>query len=77
MDTDSPSAKHKHRFYPAILTVRNVASWIGSAIGWRNQFTRRQALERLEHLDDYVLRDIGLWREPGSRVDEWWKNPPP
>lgn len=38
---------------------------------------RRQALERLEHLDDRALRDIGLWREPGSRADEWWMNPPP
>jgi uncharacterized protein YjiS (DUF1127 family) len=77
MDTGFPFPKYKRRFYPAILTVRNVASWIARATGLLNRFTHRQALERLEHLNDRALRDIGLWREPGSRVDEWWMNPPP
>lgn len=77
MDTHSPSPNYKRRFYPGILTVRRFSSWMARAIEWRNRSTRRQALERLEHLDDRALRDIGLWREPGSRADEWWMNPPP
>jgi uncharacterized protein YjiS (DUF1127 family) len=43
-----------------------------------NRLTYRLALQRLEQLNDHALRDIGVWREPESRVDEWWKmNPPP
>lgn len=70
--------KHKRRFDPAIPAVGIVASWVtGIADAW-NRFTDRRALQRLEHLNDHALRDIGLWREPESRVDEWWKmNPPP
>ena len=73
-----PSPKHRPRFFRANLIIRNVASWVmGFPASW-NRFTDRQALQRLEHLNDHALRDIGLWREPKSRVDEWWMmNPPP
>ncbi len=78
MDTHFPSPEHKPRFYPAILTVRTVASWATGVVARWNRFTHRRALQRLEHLNAHALRDIGMWREPESRVDEWWMmNPPP
>ena len=78
MNTHFPSPKHKPRFDWAILTFRIFASrMMGMAASW-NCFTYRRALQRLEHLNDHALRDIGLWREPENRVDEWWRmNPPP
>jgi hypothetical protein len=78
MNTYFPSPKRKPRFYRIILTIRNVASWVTRISEAWNRFTHRRALQRLEHLNEYALRDIGLWREPESRVDEWWMmNPPP
>ncbi len=78
MDTHFPSPKHKPHFYRAVLTVRNVASWAAGILAWWNRFTYRRALQRLEHLNDHALRDVGLWREPESRVDGLWRmNPPP
>ena len=78
MNTYFPPPNHKPRFYWAILTFRTVASWMmGMAASW-NRFIDRRALQRLEHLNDHALRDVGVWREPESRVDEWWRmNPPP
>ena len=78
MNTLFHTPKHKPRFYPVIRAIRIVVSWVtGIAASW-NRFTDRRALQRLEHLNDHALRDIGLWREPEARVDEWWKmNPPP
>ncbi|MBF9197408.1 hypothetical protein [Microvirga terrestris] len=77
MNTHFPAPKRKPRFDRAILTFRIVASWVaGMAASW-NHFTYRWALQRLEHLNDHALRDIGVWREPESRVGEWWMNPPP
>ena len=70
--------KHKIRFHPAILAFRNFASWVSSIRRRWNRFVHRWALQRLERLNDHALRDIGLWREPEGRVDEWWRmNPPP
>jgi uncharacterized protein YjiS (DUF1127 family) len=78
MNTHFPPPKRRPRFYPAILTIRNVAFCVTRIPESWNRFTRRRALQRLEHLNDHALRDIGLWREPESRVDEWWMmNPPP
>ena len=55
-------------FAPSGLLV----SWMmGIAASWK-RFTYRRALQRLEHLNNHALRDVGLWREPESRVDEWW-----
>jgi uncharacterized protein YjiS (DUF1127 family) len=78
MNTHFPSPKHEPRFSPAIPTFRTVASWVtGMAASW-NRFTERRALQRFEHLNDHALRDIGLWREPEPKTDEWWMmNPPP
>ena len=78
MNTLFHTPKPKRRFDPAILISRTVVSWMtGVAASW-NRFTYRCALQRLEHLNDHALRDIGLRREPEARVDEWWKmNPPP
>ncbi|MDF2972847.1 MAG: hypothetical protein K0R61_3297 [Microvirga sp.] len=78
MNTHFPSPKHKPRFYPAIRAITIVVSWMmGIAASWK-RFTYRRALQRLEHLNNHALRDVGLWREPESRVDEWWMmNPPP
>ncbi|MFC1456139.1 hypothetical protein ACETIH_05270 [Microvirga arabica] len=78
MNTLFHTPKHKSRFYPAIPSIRTAVSWMaGIAASW-NRFTELRALQRLEHLNDHALRDIGLWREPERRVDEWWKmNPPP
>ena len=78
MNTNLLPPKHKTRFYPGILVSRGFASWVGSNLERWNRLTYRLALQRLEHLNDHALRDIGVWREPESRVDEWWKmNPPP
>ncbi|KFG70650.1 hypothetical protein [Microvirga sp. BSC39] len=78
MNTLFPSPKHKPRFYPAIPTIRIVVSWVTAIAASWNRFTERRALQRLEHLNDHALHDIGVWREPESRVDEWWRmNPPP
>jgi uncharacterized protein YjiS (DUF1127 family) len=78
MDTHFPSPKRKPRVHRIILTIRNVAFWVTRIPESWNRFTHRRALQRLEHLNDSALRDIGLWREPESRVDEWWMmNPPP
>jgi hypothetical protein len=53
-------------------------SWVKSILARWNRMTHRRALQRLENLNDFALRDIGLWREPESRLDEWWRtNPPP
>ncbi|WP_201861945.1 hypothetical protein [Microvirga soli] len=78
MNTLFHTPKRKPRFYPVIRAIRIVVSWVtGIAASW-NRFTERRALQRLEHLNDHALRDIGVWREPEPRVDEWWKmNPPP
>ena len=78
MNTHFPSPKHKPRFHRAIFAIKSVAPWVtGMAASW-NRFTYRRALQRLEHLNDHALRDIGVWREPESRSDEWWRmNPPP
>jgi hypothetical protein len=47
-------------------------------VAWWTRFTDQRSLQRLEDLNDYELRDIGLWREAKSRVDHWWlMNPPP
>jgi uncharacterized protein YjiS (DUF1127 family) len=78
MNTYFPSPKHKPQFRRAILTVRKAVSWAAGAFAWWKRFTHRWALQRLEHLNDYALRDIGLWREPEPKIDEWWiMNPPP
>jgi len=77
MNTYFPSPKHKSRFHRAILTVRNAASWATGVFAWWRRFTDRRALQRLEHLNDHALRDIGLCREPKTKVDEWWKMNPP
>jgi len=78
MNTNLLPPKHKTRFYPGILVSRGFASWVGSILERWNRLTYRLALQRLEQLNDHALRDIGLWREPESRLDEWWKmNPPP
>ncbi|MEE1656683.1 hypothetical protein VB618_10770 [Microvirga sp. CF3062] len=78
MNTHLSAPKHKLRFRQAILTVRNAASWATGLVAWWKRFTYQRALQRFDHLNDYTLRDIGLWREPESRVDEWWMmNPPP
>ncbi len=78
MNTYFPSPKHKPRFHPAVLTVRTAASRVAGILARWNRFTHRRALERLEGLNDHALRDIGLWRKPESRVDEWWMmNAPP
>jgi uncharacterized protein YjiS (DUF1127 family) len=78
MNTYFPSPKHKPRFYSTILTIRNVASWVMRISAAWDRSTNRRALQRLGHLNDHALRDIGMWREPESRVDEWWMmNPPP
>jgi hypothetical protein len=43
-----------------------------------NRMSHRRAWQRLEDLNHHALRDIGLWREPESRLEEWWlTNPPP
>ena len=78
MNSNFLPPKHGRRFYPALLAFRNFASWVGSILERWNRLTYRMALQRLEQLNDHALRDIGVWREPESRVDEWWKmNPPP
>jgi uncharacterized protein YjiS (DUF1127 family) len=78
MNTFFQTPKHKPRSYRAIRTIRIVASRVTGLLARWNRFTERRALQRLEHLNDNALRDIGLWREPESRVDEWWRmNPPP
>ncbi len=78
MNIHFPSPKPKPRFYQAILTVGSITSRAEGVFARWNRFTYRRALQRLEHLNDHALHDIGLWREPGSRVDEWWMmNPPP
>ena len=78
MNTCFPSPKHKPHFHRAILTVRNAASWAKEVTAWWKRFTCQRALQRFEHLNDHALRDIGLWREPEPKVDEWWMmNPPP
>ncbi|MBD2747841.1 hypothetical protein IC232_14160 [Microvirga sp. BT688] len=78
MNTLFHKPRPKPRFDRIIPTFRTVASWVaGMAASW-NRFTDRRALQRLEHLNDHALRDIGVWREPEARVDEWWRmNPPP
>ena len=78
MNTLFHTPRPKSRCYPAIRAIRIVESWMtGIATSW-NRFTYRRALQRLEHLNDHALRDVGLWREPEGRIDEWWKmNPPP
>ncbi len=78
MNTHFPSPKHKPRFHKAIPIIRNVASWGTGCLAWWNRFTYQLALQRLEHLNAHALRDIGMRREPESRVNEWWRmNPPP
>jgi len=78
MNTHFPSPIHKRLFYKPNLAIRNVASWAREILAWWKRFTYRRALQRLEHLNDHALRDVGLWREPEGRVDEWWRmNPPP
>ena len=78
MKTHFLLSKYKHFFYRANFTVRNVAFLATDILTWWKRVTYRRALQRLEHLNDHALRDVGLWREPESRVDEWWRmNPPP
>jgi uncharacterized protein YjiS (DUF1127 family) len=78
MNSNFLPPKHSHRFHPALLVSRGFSSWVGSILERWNRLTYRLALQRLEQLNDHALRDIGLWREPESRVEEWWKmNPPP
>ena len=78
MNTQLPSPKLKPRFHQANRPIRQATSWVMGILAWWNRFTYRMALERLEHLNDHALRDIGLRREHESRVDEWWRmNPPP
>jgi uncharacterized protein YjiS (DUF1127 family) len=78
MNTYFFSPKHKPGFHQTKLTIWNIASWMMQGLASWNRFTERRALQRFEHLNDHALRDIGVWREPESRVDEWWmRNPPP
>ena len=78
MNTNLLPPKHKTGIDPGILVSRGFASWVGSILERWKRLIHRLALQRLEQLNDHALRDIGLWREPESRVDEWWKmNPPP
>ncbi|MBJ6126547.1 hypothetical protein [Microvirga splendida] len=78
MNTYFPSPKRKSRFYPAIRTIAHAVSWTAGILASWKRFSERRALQRLDHLNDHALRDVGLWREPEARVDEWWMmNPPP
>jgi len=78
MNSNFPSPIHKSRFHRAFLAVRSFAYWVRCIPARWNRMTHRRALQRLESLNDFALRDIGLWREPESRLDEWWRtNPPP
>ncbi len=78
MNTHFPLPKRKTRFYPATRPIGQVSSCARRILAWWSRLTYRRGLQRLEHLNDHALRDIGLWREPESRVDEWWRmNPPP
>ncbi|NBJ10319.1 DUF1127 domain-containing protein [Microvirga arsenatis] len=78
MNTLFHTSKHKSRFYWVNLIIRDVASRVMRIPASWSHFTYRRALQRLEHLNDRTLRDIGLWREPECRIDEWWRmNPPP
>ncbi|MBB3021257.1 uncharacterized protein YjiS (DUF1127 family) [Microvirga lupini] len=78
MNTLFHTPRHKPQLHPAIRAIRIVVSWVtGIAASWK-RFTERRALQRCEYLNDHALRDIGVWREPETKVDEWWKmNPPP
>ncbi len=78
MDAHSTAPKHKPSFYLTIPLARGVASWVTKGLVRWSRFTEQRALQRFENLNDRALRDIGLWREPESRLDEWWMmNPPP
>ncbi len=78
MNSDFFLPKYRPRFYRAIIAAGKSASWVRYILKRWNRFTQQRALQKLENLSDFALRDIGLWREPESRVDEWWRmNPPP
>jgi hypothetical protein len=77
MDTNVPSPKNKPPFHPVILPFRIVASWRAGIVSWWSRFTYGRTLEKVEHLNAHMLRDIGRWRGPESRTNEWWKIDPP
>jgi hypothetical protein len=77
MNTNLLPPKHKTGFDPGILVSRPF-SWVRRILERWHRFIHWRSLQRLELLNDHALRDIGVWREPESRLDEWWKmNPPP
>ena len=78
MNSDVPSPTHKPRSHRAILAFRSVVFWVTGIPARWNRMSHRRALQRLEDLNHHALRDIGLWREPESRLEDWWRtNPPP
>lgn len=77
MDTTPPSPKLQSTLRLAGLSLRSVAPRMMRVFGRRKPFTDREALQSLKHLTDDELRDIGMWREPESRTDTWWRMTPP
>ncbi|MCB8821263.1 DUF1127 domain-containing protein [Microvirga rosea] len=57
--------------------LAEAGSWIERAHRWLAARMLQSQAESLARLNDHLLRDIGIERPPSSRIEEWWRIPPP
>jgi uncharacterized protein YjiS (DUF1127 family) len=73
MDTTPPPHQRATRSNPAKSLAKGIATLTSSISSWRKQ----RSLERVQHLNDHLLDDIGVEREPDCRTESLWRNKPP
>jgi uncharacterized protein YjiS (DUF1127 family) len=73
METTPPPHQRATCSSPAKSLARGIAALTSSISGWWKQ----RSLERMQHLNDHLLDDIGVEREPECRTEALWRNKPP
>jgi uncharacterized protein YjiS (DUF1127 family) len=69
----TPASSPRNPAQPGKVFSQGITALTSSIRGWWKQ----RLLERVQHLNNHLLDDIGVEREPECRTEALWKTEPP